>query len=195
MRVGVIEFTAQDARVGALLGADVAWHSTSHELKPSMKSSPADAVVFHVKLDDRADIVTALKDAADANPRVRMLLAASSSQAVLIAEIKSISLHRAASHGAGLSQREMQVLRAIKVGFTNREIAGQLGISVSTANRHVENILRKMSVRNRTQAAAQTAFGEPGVTPAERVNKSPGANLGNDGVGKLAAPMTVASKR
>jgi len=160
-----------------------------------MKSSPADAVVFHVKLDDRADIVTALKDAADANPRVRMLLAASSSQAVLIAEIKSISLHRAASHEAGLSQREMQVLRAIKVGLTNREIAGQLGISVSTANRHVENILRKMSVRNRTQAAAQTAIGEPGATPAERVNKSPGANLGNDGVGKLAAPMTVASKR
>ena len=81
MRVGIIEFTAQDTRLGALLAPDVAWHSPSHELKPSMKSSPADAVVFHVKLDDRADIADALKDAAATNPRVRMLLAASSSQA------------------------------------------------------------------------------------------------------------------
>src|SRR5436190_1739392 len=85
MRVGFIEFTAQDTRLEALLAPDVAWHSPSHELKPSMKSSPADAVVFHVKLDDRADIADALKDAAATNPRVRMLLAASSSQAVLIA--------------------------------------------------------------------------------------------------------------
>jgi len=182
MRVGIIEFTAQDTRLGALLGTDVAWHSPSHELMPSMKSSPADAVVFHVKLDDRADIADALKDAAATNPGVRILLAASSSQAVLVAEIKSISLHRAASHRAGLSEREMQVLRAIKVGYTNREIAAQLRISVSTANKHVENILRKMSVRNRTQAAAQTADGEPSLPPAQPVGKSPAANPGHNGL-------------
>ena len=182
MRVGIIEFTAQDTRLEALLAPDVAWHSPSHELKPSMKSSPADAVVFHVKLDDRADIADALKDAAATNPRVRMLLAASSSQAVLIAEITSISLHRSASHRAGLSGREMQVLGAIKVGYTNREIAEQLGISVSTANKHVENILSKMSVRNRTQAAAQTADGEPSLPPAQPVGKSPVANPGRNGL-------------
>ena len=190
MRVGIIEFTAQDTRLGALLAPDVAWHSPSHELKPSMKSSPADAVVFHVQLDDRADIADALKDAAATNPRVRMMLAASSSQAVLIAEITSISLHRVASHRAGLSEREMQVLRAIKVGYTNREIAAQLGISISTANKHVENILRKMSVRNRTQAAAQTAEGEPSLPPVQPADTSPAGNPGRNG---LAAPLVQGS--
>jgi len=189
-RIGIIEFTAQDTRLGALLAPDVAWHSSSHELKPSMKSSPPDAVVFHVQLDDRADIADALKDAAATNPRVRMMLAASSSQAVLIAEITSISLHRAASHRAGLSEREMQVLRAIKVGYTNREIASQLGISISTANKHVENILRKMSVRNRTQAAAQTAEGEPSLPPVQPADTSPAGNPGRNG---LAAPLIQGS--
>ncbi len=182
MRVGIIEFTAQDNRLGPLLGPDVAWHSPSYELMSSLKSSPADAVVFHVKLDDRADIADALKDAAATNPGVTILLAASSSQAVLVAEIKSISLHRAAGQRADLSVREVEVLSAIKVGYTNREIAAQLGISVSTANKHVENILRKMSVRNRTQAAAQTASEQPSPPLVQPVNKRPAANLGHNGL-------------
>src|SRR5256885_15682218 len=157
---------------------------------PWLKGPPAVAVVFHVKLDDRADIADALKDAAATNPGVTILLAASSSQAVLVAEIKSISLHRAAGHRAGLSVREVEVLSAIKVGYTNREIAAQLGISVSTANKHVENILRKMSVRNRTQAAAQTAEGEPSLPRVQPVDTSPAGNPGRDG---LATPLVQGS--
>jgi DNA-binding NarL/FixJ family response regulator len=49
----------------------------------------------------------------------------------------------------------MEVLDAIRAGRTNREIADLLGISLSTANKHVESILQKLSARNRAQAAAE----------------------------------------
>jgi pimeloyl-ACP methyl ester carboxylesterase/DNA-binding CsgD family transcriptional regulator len=55
---------------------------------------------------------------------------------------------------AGLSGRELQVLRLIAAGRTNHEISSELFISLSTAAHHVSNILAKTGVENRTQAAA-----------------------------------------
>jgi DNA-binding NarL/FixJ family response regulator len=52
-----------------------------------------------------------------------------------------------------LTQREMQVLRHIAMGMKNREIGMSLKISVETVKEHVQNILRKLSVNDRTQAA------------------------------------------
>ena len=52
-----------------------------------------------------------------------------------------------------LTQREMQVIRHISMGLKNREIAKSLEISVETVKEHVQNILRKLSVSDRTQAA------------------------------------------
>src|SRR5260221_74429 len=53
-----------------------------------------------------------------------------------------------------LSLREREVLNEIRSGRTNREIAAALGISISTVNKHVQRVLRKLNVRNRAQAAA-----------------------------------------
>lgn len=53
----------------------------------------------------------------------------------------------------GLSARERDVARLLVKGISNKEIAQTLGIKVVTAKRHVGNILRKLGVRNRTQAA------------------------------------------
>jgi DNA-binding NarL/FixJ family response regulator len=53
-----------------------------------------------------------------------------------------------------LSTREHQVLIEIRGGRTNREIAGALGISITTVNKHVQRVLKKLNVRNRAQAAA-----------------------------------------
>ena len=78
----------------------------------------------------------------------------------------AIQIAKHASVLVPLTRREREVAALIAHGYTNREIAAQLGISISTANKHVENILRKMSVRNRTQAAAQTSEGEPSLPPA-----------------------------
>jgi DNA-binding NarL/FixJ family response regulator len=52
-----------------------------------------------------------------------------------------------------LTQREMQVLRHIALGLSNKEIGKSLNISVETVKEHVQNILRKIAVNDRTQAA------------------------------------------
>lgn len=54
----------------------------------------------------------------------------------------------------GLTQRESEVLALIARGLTNRQIAGELFISEKTAGVHVSNILAKLDVISRAQAAA-----------------------------------------
>jgi len=56
-------------------------------------------------------------------------------------------------HGLPLTPREKQVLGQISYGLSNEEIATAFGISVETVKEHVQNILRKLGVRDRTQAA------------------------------------------
>ena len=53
----------------------------------------------------------------------------------------------------GLTSREIEVLRLLGAGASNREIAGQLVITENTAANHVRNILMKIGAGNRTQAA------------------------------------------
>ena len=52
-----------------------------------------------------------------------------------------------------LTQRESEVLRQLALGLTNKEIAQTLGISYETVKEHVQHILRKVGVSDRTQAA------------------------------------------
>jgi DNA-binding NarL/FixJ family response regulator len=52
-----------------------------------------------------------------------------------------------------LSEREIEVLRVIAQGKTNKEIAVELYIAEGTVKNHVTNILGKLGVRDRTQAA------------------------------------------
>lgn len=56
---------------------------------------------------------------------------------------------------AGLSPRELEVLRMIVDGYTNGEIAERLVIATSTVQSHVKRILRKLGVKNRTEAAVR----------------------------------------
>jgi DNA-binding CsgD family transcriptional regulator len=54
----------------------------------------------------------------------------------------------------GLSPRELEVLRLVAAGRSNRQIAEELFISVKTASVHVSNILAKLAVTTRVEAAA-----------------------------------------
>ncbi len=62
---------------------------------------------------------------------------------------------RAQSRGrSGLTSREVQVLRLVAVGKSNRDIADELVLSERTVARHLANIFDKLDVRSRTAAAA-----------------------------------------
>ena len=54
----------------------------------------------------------------------------------------------------GLTPREAEVLNLLARGYTNREIAATLVISVKTVSVHVSHILRKLGAPNRLEAAA-----------------------------------------
>lgn len=68
-------------------------------------------------------------------------------------------------HAAGLSARELQVLRLVAAGKTNQEIAASLCRSPATVAIHVRNILGKTHAANRAEAAAFA--GRHGLLPAE----------------------------
>jgi len=53
-----------------------------------------------------------------------------------------------------LSEREYQVLREVAAGRSNKEIARALSLSLHTVKRHVANILNKLGVDSRVQAAS-----------------------------------------
>ena len=62
---------------------------------------------------------------------------------------------KAAAHadGPGLTRRELEVVRLVAVGRTNREIATELFLSPRTVDMHVRNLLRKLDCRSRVEAA------------------------------------------
>ena len=131
------------------------------------KSLPGTAIVFMTALDNptymaracavgaahcllkdvsQKDLVTAIENAAAGKPasgpstfgRVTASLAAREKKPAL---------------DAGLTPRESQVLAHVAYGLSNEEISHTLGISVETVKEHVQNILRKLAVSDRTQAA------------------------------------------
>lgn len=61
-----------------------------------------------------------------------------------------------ASNQVRLSPRERDVLKLLKVGSSNRQIAAQLGISENTVMVHMRHLMRKLGVTNRTQAVCRT---------------------------------------
>ena len=54
---------------------------------------------------------------------------------------------------AGMTAREVEVLRLVARGLSNKEVAGQLLITPKTAGSHIEHIYNKIEASNRAQAS------------------------------------------
>ena len=59
-----------------------------------------------------------------------------------------------AARPAGLTDREVEVLRLVAAGRTNKEIAAELYLSAKTVSRHLSNIFTKIGVTSRSAATA-----------------------------------------
>ena len=71
-----------------------------------------------------------------------------------LARVGSLTALPAAADTHGLSPRELEVLRLVAAGKTNREVASILVVSEHTVARHVQNIFTKLGVSSRTAATA-----------------------------------------
>jgi ATP/maltotriose-dependent transcriptional regulator MalT len=80
----------------------------------------------------------------------------------LVAELDAGSVTQSNNYYAELTQREWEVLRFIGQNMSNQEIAEALTIELGTVKNHVHNLLRKLDVCSRKQAAqlARQIFGE-----------------------------------
>jgi DNA-binding NarL/FixJ family response regulator len=74
-------------------------------------------------------------------------------------ERRGILIGREGHHGEppaqALTRRESEILGLMKLGKSNRQIAEELGISLATAKNHVEHIITKLGVSDRTQAVVR----------------------------------------
>ncbi|MFO7960974.1 MAG: AAA family ATPase [Nitriliruptoraceae bacterium] len=122
--------------------------------------------------DDVADLLRSAHDVAHqlaAQPLVDDLLAlARRARIDLDVETATTPAER-----LGLTPREAQVLALVADGHTNPEIAAELYVSTKTASVHVSNILRKLEVANRGEAAALAH--RHGLTTPQRPQAAPNA--------------------
>jgi DNA-binding CsgD family transcriptional regulator len=95
-----------------------------------------------------------LGDAEGAELALRSALAVFERLGAQTASARTRELLGARPQVAGLTQRELEVLRLVAAGKSNRQIAEELYLSVKTVARHLSNIFHKIGVSSRTAATA-----------------------------------------
>lgn len=109
--------------------------------------------------------VVALRDVARPLARLREALVALPGAAEALRRLAEVeaalasaaSLAQAAGetepHPAGLTPRQVEILRLLREGLSNRAIAERLGVGEGTVKLHVSSVLKRLGARNRTEAA------------------------------------------
>ena len=131
-------------------------------------ASPQTQVIIFTSYHEDAHIFPAIRAGAlsylmkDATPNeiAEAIRKAARGEAVLDSRVAARVVHEMQDPGreqvnafALLSERELEVLRLVAMGSTNQEIAEKLVIGESTVKTHVGNILSKLNLSDRTQAA------------------------------------------
>lgn len=122
----------------------------------------------YVRACDGVDRLLAVLECA---PKQRMEVDGQVAAAIAsrLSELRSLAdeLMPAVPTAASLTAREMEILECVSRGMSNQQIADELFIAVGTVKNHVHNILHKLNVRDRRQAATLIFRPPANVAPAE----------------------------
>ncbi len=94
---------------------------------------------------------------------IRFVPTGSPQRRLLVLTAGSQNMIPAPANDFGLSKRELEIARLIGDGKTNAEIAGILGISPRTVQKHIEHIFEKMDVKTRVAVASRLHFFSSGT--------------------------------
>jgi len=145
------DVTLMDLRLPKLAGADA--------IMQIRQESPTARIVVLTTFDGDEDIYRALQagakgyllkgtDADELTATIRSVYAGKSKIPSFVAEKLAERMG-----GPALTTRELEVLKRIVAGRSNKEIAGDLHISEATVKTHINSLLSKLGVNDRTQAA------------------------------------------
>ena len=128
-----------------------------------LRAEGVDARIVILTVSDAKNDIFALVDAGadgyllkDTEPDtlLEQLKAIAQGEVILSDSIKNLLVEREHRQDPmdSLTEREMDVLRLIATGLSNKQIAGQLFISEETVKVHIRNLLRKLNVHSRVAA-------------------------------------------
>lgn len=133
--------------VDIMLGGSKNGIDLAHEIKDRFK-------IPFIFLTSHADAAT-VKKAKETQPNAYLLKPFSKDDLFTTLEIALVKDEdKGIAPISGLSDREMDVFKALSAGHTDQEIADQLFISLNTAKTHLKNIYKKLQVRNRLEAVS-----------------------------------------
>lgn len=155
-----------------LLDIHMPGQSGLQTLKDIKSLLPQTHVIMLTISDDNTDLFTAIKYGADGylsknlepSTLVEMIHGVCHGQAALTPELamrilkefrreEELELAPEGLEFESLTHREVEILESVVAGLTNQEIAAQLNISENTVKTHFSNILTKLHLKNRVQAA------------------------------------------
>jgi two-component system, NarL family, response regulator LiaR len=116
--------------------------ATDDKVFPAIR---AGAAGYLLKEAEPSEVAEAIRKAARGEP----ILAPSVAERLM----REVAAAVPTAHRTDLTARELEVLRLVAAGRSNREISDELGVAEKTVKTHVSNILSKLQLADRTQAA------------------------------------------
>ncbi|WP_197420051.1 response regulator transcription factor [Mycobacterium sp. NAZ190054] len=104
---------------------------------------------YHLRSQSLDELLTVIVDVIDGQASCSPGVSA-----VLMRHLSAVASRRSGPRDPDLTTREMEILRMLEMGLTNRDIANQLCITLHTVKNHVHSVLSKLGVRSRAEAAA-----------------------------------------
>jgi DNA-binding NarL/FixJ family response regulator len=131
--------------------------SASDDREDVAAAFDAGAAAYVLKTAEPADIATAIRQCFNPSIFLRSAeTAVAPARELTVAPVRELAMARpavATAETCGLTRRELEILRLVGEGHTNRQLAGMLWVTEQTVKFHLSNIYRKLQVSNRTEAA------------------------------------------